>query len=174
MAVVQELTERYADRPGKGFVKNKIASRISLEELRKVPGFIRTTTEGVVFDTLKNAKNFADGSVLENAKKQAIREEKARRLKKRQEIEEMVKIGFTTIAVIIFIAVAVGVTFKFFVSIGQPIMAHNNHQDDNSCMIYEPKYFYICMNEGREWADTELFLDYKKIRGNWIEIEDDK
>ena len=73
MAVVQELTERYADRPGKGFVKNKIASRISLEELRKVPGFIRTTTEGVVFDTLKNAKNFADGSVLENAKKQAIR-----------------------------------------------------------------------------------------------------
>ncbi len=73
MAVVQELTERYADRPGKGFVKNKIASRISLEELRKVPGFIRTTTEGVVFDTLKNAKNFANGSVLENAKKQAIR-----------------------------------------------------------------------------------------------------
>ena len=73
MAVVQELTERYADRPGKGFVKNKIASRISLEELRKVPGFIRTTTEGVVFDTLKNAKNFADGAVLENAKKQAIR-----------------------------------------------------------------------------------------------------
>ena len=109
-----------------------------------------------------------------DAKKQAIKEEKARRLKKRQEIEEMVKIGFTTIAVIIFIAVAVGVTFKFFVSIGQPIMAHNNHQDDNSCMIYEPKYFYICMNEGREWADTELFLDYKKIRGNWIEIEDDK
>ena len=73
MAVVQKLTERYADRPGKGFVKNKIASRISLEELRKVPGFIRTTTEGVVFDTLKNAKNFADGAVLENAKKQAIR-----------------------------------------------------------------------------------------------------
>jgi len=73
VAVVQELTERYADRPGKGFVKNKIASRISLEELRKVPGFIRTTTEGVVFDTLKNAKNFANGSVLENAKKQAIR-----------------------------------------------------------------------------------------------------
>jgi hypothetical protein len=109
-----------------------------------------------------------------DAKKQAIKEEKARRLKKRQEIEEMVKIGFTTIAVIIFIAVAVGVTFKFFVSIGQPIIAHNNHQDDNSCMIYEPKYFYICMNEGREWADTELFLDYKKIRGNWIEIEDDK
>ena len=84
-----------------------------------------------------------------DAKKQAIKEEKARRLKKRQEIEEMVKIGFTTIAVIIFIAVAVGVTFKFFVSIGQPIMAHNNHQDDNSCMIYEPKYFYICMSEGR-------------------------
>ena len=30
------------------------------------------------------------------------------------------------------------------------------------------------MNEGREWADTELYLDQKKMRGNWIEIEDNK
>ena len=109
-----------------------------------------------------------------DAKKQAIKEEKAKRLKKRQEIEEMIKIGFITIAVIIFIAVAMGVTFKFFVSIGQPLHAHNLEYDDHSCLIYEPKYFYICMNEGREWADTELYLDQKKMRGNWIEIEDNK
>jgi len=55
---VIKLTERYVDKPGKGFFKNKLASEIPLETLEKIPGFIRTTTEGVVFDTLKNAENF--------------------------------------------------------------------------------------------------------------------
>ena len=73
----------------------------------------------------------------------------------------------------LFIAVSVGVTIKFFVSLGQPLHAHNLEYDDHSCLIYEPKYFYICMNEGREWADMELYLDQKKMRGNWIEIEDE-
>ena len=109
-----------------------------------------------------------------DAKKQAIKEEKARRLKKRQEIEEYIKIGLITIATIAFIAVSVGITIKFFVSLGQPLHAHNLENDDHSCLIYEPKYFYICMNEGREWADIELYLDQKKMRGNWIEIEDEE
>ena len=109
-----------------------------------------------------------------DAKKQSIKEEKARRLKKRQEIEEYIKIGLITIATIAFIAVSVGITIKFFVSLGQPLHAHNLENDDHSCLIYEPKYFYICMNEGREWADIELYLDQKKMRGNWIEIEDEE
>jgi hypothetical protein len=109
-----------------------------------------------------------------DAKKQAIKEERAKRLKKRQEIEEYIKYGFIALATVLFIAVSVGVTIKFFVSLGQPLHAHNLEYDDHSCLIYEPKYFYICMNEGREWADTELYLDQKKMRGNWIEIEDDK
>jgi hypothetical protein len=109
-----------------------------------------------------------------DAKKQAIKEERAKRIKKRQEIEEYIKYGFIALATVLFIAVSVGVTIKFFVSLGQPLHAHNLEYDDHSCLIYEPKYFYICMNEGREWADTELYLDQKKMRGNWIEIEDDK
>ena len=109
-----------------------------------------------------------------DAKKQAIKEERAKRIKKRQEIEEYIKYGFIALATVLFIAVSVGVTIKFFVSLGQPLHAHNLEYDDHSCLIYEPKYFYICMNEGREWADIELYLDQKKMRGNWIEIEDDK
>ena len=109
-----------------------------------------------------------------DAKKQAIKEERARRLKKRQEIEEYIKYGLITVVTLAFIGVAVGVTFKFFVSLGQPLRAHNLEYDDHSCLIYEPKYFYICMNEGREWADMELYLDQKKMRGNWIEIEDEE
>jgi hypothetical protein len=109
-----------------------------------------------------------------DAKKQAIKEERAKRIKKRQEIEEYIKYGFIALATVLFIAVSVGITIKFFVSLGQPLHAHNLEYDDHSCLIYEPKYFYICMNEGREWADTELYLDQKKMRGNWIEIEDDK
>ena len=29
------------------------------------------------------------------------------------------------------------------------------------------------MSEGRDYADTELYLDYKKNRGNWI-VDDEE
>jgi hypothetical protein len=29
------------------------------------------------------------------------------------------------------------------------------------------------MNEGRDYADTELYLDYKKMRDNWI-VDDEE
>jgi len=101
-----------------------------------------------------------------DAKKQAIKEAKAAKLKKQKEMYEMIRMGFIVLAVIGFIAVAVGVTVKI-------VLAHNIEQDDRSCKVYEPKYFMICMNEGRDYADTELYLDYKKIRDNWI-VEDEK
>ena len=101
-----------------------------------------------------------------DAKKLAIKEEKARRLKKRQEIEEYVKYGFITLAVILFMVVAIGITIKF-------VLAHSVEGDDRSCRLYEPKYYLICMNEGRDYADTELYLDYKREKENWIIIEGD-
>ena len=103
-----------------------------------------------------------------DAQKQAIKEEKARRLKKRQEIEEYIKYGLITVATIAFIGVALGVTLKFFVSVTNKVYAHNLEYDDGTCLVYEPKYFMICMNEGREFADTELYLEYKKHLNEWI------
>jgi len=103
-----------------------------------------------------------------DAQKQAIKEEKARRLKKRQEIEEYIKYGFIIVAVILFIGVAVGVTLKFFVSVSQPIHAHEMEFDDGSCLVYNPKWWLMCLNEGREITDTELYLQYKKEQNNWI------
>ena len=103
-----------------------------------------------------------------DAQKQAIKEEKARRLKKRQEIEEYIKYGLITVATIAFIGVALGVTLKFFVSVTNKVYAHNLEYDDGTCLVYEPKYFMICMNEGREFADTELYLEYKKHLDEWI------
>ena len=102
-----------------------------------------------------------------DAKKQAIKEEKARRLKKQQEIADYIKYGFLALAVIAFVAVAIGITFKF-------VLAHPHVESDkDSCILYEPKYFLICMNEGRDYADTELYLDLKKMQDNWI-VDDDK
>ena len=107
-----------------------------------------------------------------DAKKQAIKEEKARRLKKRQEIEEYVKYGFIAIAVILFLAVSIGVTVKFFVSTSEPVYAHEMEFDDNTCLVYNPKWFLVCMNEGREFADTDLYLEYKKRQNQWVTEND--
>tara|TARA_R100000654_G_C2658231_1_gene124272 strand:- start:308 stop:952 length:645 start_codon:yes stop_codon:yes gene_type:complete len=107
-----------------------------------------------------------------DAKKEAIKKEKAKKLKKQQEIEEYIKYGFIIVAVILFMGVAVGVTLKFFVSVSQPIHAHEMQYDDGSCLVYNPKWWLMCLNEGREITDTELYLDYKQKQNNWI-IEKD-
>jgi len=106
-----------------------------------------------------------------DAKKQAMREARAARLKKQQEIAEYIKYGLIALVTIAFIGVAIGITFKFFVSVTNKVYAHNLEYDDRSCRLYEPKYFLICMSEGRDYADTELYLDYKREKENWIIIE---
>lgn len=107
-----------------------------------------------------------------DAKKQAIKEEKARRLKKRQEIEEYIKYGFIALATILFLGVAIGVTVKFFVSTTEPVYAHDIEYDDGTCLVYNPKWFFMCMNEGREFADTDLYLEYKKRQNQWVTEND--
>lgn len=107
-----------------------------------------------------------------DAKKQAIKEEKAKRLKKRQEIEEYIKYGFIALATILFLGVAIGVTVKFFVSTSEPVYAHEMEYDDGTCLVYNPKWFMMCMNEGREFADTDLYLEYKKRQNQWVTEND--
>ena len=97
--------------------------------------------------------------------KQAVKEARAKKLKQQKEMYDMVRLGFVVLAVIGFIAVVIGITFKF-------VLAHPIEGDEKSCKLYEPKYFMICMNEGRGYADTELYLDYKLEKENWI-IEGD-
>jgi hypothetical protein len=97
--------------------------------------------------------------------KQAVKEAKAKKLKKQKEMYDMVRMVMIGIAVILFVAVAIGITIKF-------VLAHPVEGDETSCKLYEPKYFLICMSEGRGYADTELYLDYQMEKDNWI-IESD-
>ena len=97
--------------------------------------------------------------------KQAVKEARAKKLKQQKEMYDMVRLGFVVLAVIGFIAVVIGITFKF-------VLAHPIEGDEKSCKLYEPKYFMIWMNEGRGYADTELYLDYQMEKDNWI-IESD-
>jgi hypothetical protein len=97
--------------------------------------------------------------------KQAVKEAKAKKLKKQKEMYDMVRMVMIGLAVILFVAVAIGITIKF-------VLAHPIEGDETSCKLYEPKYFLICMSEGRGYADTELYLDYQMEKDNWI-IEKD-
>ena len=102
-----------------------------------------------------------------DAKKQAIKEAKAAKLKKQKEMYEVIRMCFIVLAVISFIAVAIGVTVKI-------VLAHTIlDQNDQSCKIFEPRYFLICLSEGKEAASIEFELDQKKNKGNWI-VDDDE
>ena len=142
--------------------KSVLDARIARENLQEIKLLIEMRFPGAWGQILAERKRRIE------AKKQAIKEAKARKIKKMQEIEEYVKYGFIALATVLFIAVSIGITIKFFVSVTNKVYAHNIEYDDGSCRLYEPKYFLICMSEGRDYADTELYLDYKKNRGNWI------
>jgi len=97
-------------------------------------------------------------------RKQAIKEAKAAKMKKQKEMYDMIRMVLIGIAIMLFVVVAIGITIKF-------VLAHPVEGDDKSCRLYEPKYFLICMSEGRGYADTQLYLDYKREKENWIIIE---
>ena len=100
-------------------------------------------------------------------RKQAIQKAKPKKLKQQKEMYDMIRLGFIVLAVIAFIAVAVGITVKI-------VLAHTIlDQNDQSCRIFEPKYFLVCMSEGKDAALIEFYLDQKKNRGNWI-VDDDE
>ena len=97
-------------------------------------------------------------------KKQAIKEAKAKKMKKQKEMYDMIRMVMIGLAVILFVVVAIGITIKF-------VLAHPV-EDEETCLLYRPKYYLICINESRERADNQLYLDYKLQKDNWI-IEKD-
>ena len=142
--------------------KEVIDARLAREQLNEMKNLINLrfgpgTWEFIIQERKKRI----------DAKKQAIKEAKAAKLKKQKEMYEMIRMGFIVLAVISFMAVAIGITVKI-------VLAHNMEYDDNTCLVYDPKYFMICMNEGREFADTELYLEYKKQLNNWIVDDEEK
>ena len=143
--------------------KEVIDARLAREQLNEMKNLINLRFGPGTWEfILQERKKRID------AKKQAIKEARAAKLKKQQEIAEYIKYGLITVVTIAFIGVAVGITLKFFVSVTNKVYAHNLEYDDGTCLVYDPKYFMICMNEGREFADTELYLEYKKQLNNWI------
>ena len=70
---IKKLDERFSNKPGKYFVRSVMGVRdIPLNTLKELPGFVRSTTEGVVFDTKANAQNFIDSELLADVKKTAV------------------------------------------------------------------------------------------------------
>jgi len=55
------------------FVRNKVVARdVPLSELKKLPGFIRATSENLIFDSIKNAKNFINSKLAADARKASL------------------------------------------------------------------------------------------------------
>jgi len=55
------------------FVRNKVVARdVPLSELKKLPGFIRATSENLIFDSIKNTKNFINSKLAADARKASL------------------------------------------------------------------------------------------------------
>jgi len=70
---VTPIAGRYANKPGKFLVRSVMAVReLSDAELETIPGFVRKTTEGIIFDTQSNAQKFVKSDLLKNVKAAAM------------------------------------------------------------------------------------------------------
>ena len=138
-----------------------ISARLAAEQMQEVKNMINLRFGPTTWDSiLMERKRRID------ARKQAIQKAKADKLKKQREMYELIRIVSIGIVVMLFVIVVVGVMIKF-------VFAHTIlDQNDQSCKIFEPRYFLICLSEGKEAATIEFELDQKKNKGNWI-VDDD-
>ncbi len=103
-----------------------------------------------------------------DAKKKAIKLAKAKARQKQEEMVEMIRNIALVVGGFIFIGLCAFLGYILFISKG---VAHPV-EDEETCLLYRPKYYLICINESRERADNQLYLDYKLQKDNWI-IEKD-
>ena len=74
MARITPIAGRYANKPGKFIVRSVMAVReLSDADLETIPGFVRKTTEGIVFDNKSNAEKFVKSDLLKSVKSGAIK-----------------------------------------------------------------------------------------------------
>jgi hypothetical protein len=85
---ITKLAQRFSNKPGGYSVRNKVVARdVPLSELKKLPGFVRATSEDIIFDTLTNAKSFTKSKLAADARKASLSSPKkaeARKLKTRK------------------------------------------------------------------------------------------
>ena len=137
-----------------------ISARLAAEQMQEVKNMINLRFGPTCWEQiLMERKRRID------KRKQAIKEAKAAKMKKQKEMYDMVRMVMIGLAVILFVVVAIGITIKF-------VLAHPVEGDDKSCKLYEPKYYLMCLSEGRGYTDTQLYLDYQLQKDNWI-IEKD-
>ena len=74
MARITPIAGRYANKPGKFLVRSVMAVReLSDADLETIPGFVRKTTEGIVFDNKSNAEKFVKSDLLKSVRSGAIK-----------------------------------------------------------------------------------------------------
>ena len=139
-----------------------ISARLAAEQLQEVKNMINLRFGPTTWDSiLMERKRRID------ARRKAIQKAKADKLRRQREMYELIRIVSIGIAVMLFVIVTIGITIKF-------VLAHTVlDQNDQTCRIFEPRYFLICLSEGKEAALIEFDLDQKKNRGNWI-VDDEE
>ena len=80
---ITKLAQRFSNKPGAYSVRNKVVARdVPLSELKKLPGFVRATSEDIIFDTLANAKSFTKSKLAADARKASLSSPKKAEAKK--------------------------------------------------------------------------------------------
>ena len=92
-------------------------------------------------------------------RKKKIKQAQMKRQKEQMQMLKTASIGITIVLVIVFLIAIVYVTVA-------------DALDTAECMVFKPKYYMICMNEGHEYALIEQQLDILEYKNTHIIVKE--
>ncbi len=96
----------------------------------------------------------------------AVKEEKKiARKKKMQKQKEMMDVAKQA-------SIGIGVIFTIVAMCVIAYVAFGEEIDTAECMVFKPKYYMVCMNEGHEYALIEQQLDILEYKNTHIIVKE--
>jgi len=132
-----------------------IDAKLAQEQMREVKNMINLRFGPSTWDEILNERKRRIDEIKEQ--KKIARKRKMQKQKEMMDVAKQASIGIGVIFTIVAMCVIAYVAFA-------------EEIDTAECMVFKPKYYMICMNEGHDMALVEQHLDILEYKSLYITV----
>jgi len=132
-----------------------IDAKLAQEQMREVKNMINLRFGPYTWDEILNERKRRIDAIKEE--KKIARKKKMQKQKEMMDLAKQASIGIGVIFTIVAMCVIAYVAFA-------------EEIDTAECMVFKPKYYMICMNEGHDMALVEQHLDILEYKSLYITV----
>ena len=134
-----------------------IDAKLAQEQMREVKNMINLRFGPSTWDEILNERKRRIDEIKEQ--KKIARKRKMQKQKEMMDVAKQASIGIGVIFTIVAMCVIAYVAFA-------------EEIDTAECMVFKPKYYMVCMNEGHEYALIEQQLDILEYKNTHIIVKE--